>query len=268
MATKCSTSTKGQTEANSIIGVSVCVMVDCEYTKDVKRVTTLVNGVKTVKYFDSDGVEIIGAKEVPCASLVEIVKTKCDKTVFDREPVMLCHPNGTKVYVQDVTPEDAPLGTAPTFSFWTIAIPSVPYTGDTSQLKDCGTEKIDLTAAEWFCASGVPISRSDAWDISVSPRALIGSIWQDAAGTVIPAPVAGSYVIGDCNPVKDVDKIDWCIDGQDFTQWVQLSDLVPTGVSTWTNLQGVVVSDPTVGATVLAKGMCKVEYTEVSVCLI
>jgi len=128
-----------------------------------------------------------------------LVKMICDEK-FDREFVILCAPDGTKVITQNVTPEDAPLGTAPVIEAWTLA--GTAYTGDISLLTDCGAEKIDLTAAEWFCASGVPISRSDAWDVSVSPRALIGSIWQDVSGAVVPAPAAGSYVVGDCSCVS------------------------------------------------------------------
>jgi hypothetical protein len=117
---------------------------------------------------------------------------------FDREMEKLCAPDGTKVLVQDVTPKDAPLGTAPTLNFWTLAIPSVPYTGDTSLLKDCGAEKIDISPAAWFCSNNEQVSRSDAWDISVSPRTLIGVIWQDISGAVIPAPAAGTYTQGEC----------------------------------------------------------------------
>lgn len=120
--------------------------------------------------------------------------------LYDREMLVLCAPDGTKVMVQNVTAEDAPLGTAPVFEAWTLS--GEPYTGAIATLKDCGAEKIDLTSAEWFCASGVPILRSDAWDISVSPRALVGSIWQDVSGAVVPAPAAGSYVVGDCSCVS------------------------------------------------------------------
>jgi hypothetical protein len=179
-----------------------CAIVDCEYKKVIVTTTIAADCTQTVVITDGATVLPSDTQLFVCKEPTPVIPVCKPKTVFDREMVKLCHPDGTKVLVQDVTPEDAPLGTAPTLSFWTIAIPSVPYTGDTSQLKDCGAEKIDLTAAEWFCASGVPISRSDAWDVSVSPRALIGSIWQDVSGAVVPAPAAGSYVVGDCSCVS------------------------------------------------------------------
>ena len=179
-----------------------CAVIDCEYVTVVVTETTAANCVQTTVITLNGTVLPADTQLFVCKEPTPVIPVCKPKTVFDREMVKLCHPDGTKVLVQDVTPEDAPLGTAPTLSFWTIAIPSVPYTGDTSQLKDCGAEKIDLTAAEWFCASGVPISRSDAWDVSVSPRALIGSIWQDVSGAVVPAPAAGSYVVGDCSCVS------------------------------------------------------------------
>ena len=128
-----------------------------------------------------------------------LVKMICDEK-FDREFVILCAPDGTKVITQNVTPEDAPLGTAPVIEAWTLA--GTAYTGDISLLTDCGAEKIDVTSAEWFCASGVPISRTDFWDVFSTPRALIGSLWQDVSGAVVPAPAAGSYVVGDCSCVS------------------------------------------------------------------
>lgn len=116
----------------------------------------------------------------------------------DRESLILCATDGQKVLAQNVTPVDAPLGTAPTFEFWTIAIPSVPYLGDTTLLKDCGAEQVDATAAQWFCQAGQSISRTDFWDVAATPRVLLGSLWQDASGTTIPAPTAGTYTVGEC----------------------------------------------------------------------
>lgn len=121
---------------------------------------------------------------------------------FDREFAILCAPDGTKVITQNVTPEDAPLGTAPVIEAWTLA--GAAYTGDINALTDCGAEKIDVTAAQWFCAGGIPISRTDFWDVFSTPRTLIGSLWQDTSGAVIPTPAFGSYVVGDCSSCVSV----------------------------------------------------------------
>lgn len=204
MSDKCATTMpheRVQTCIPSVVTEEKCAVIDCEYKTVKVTTTTAANCIASIVIMDGTTVLPPDTKFFACKEPTPVIPVCKPKTVFDREMVKLCHPDGTKVLVQDVTPEDAVIGTAPSLSFWTISIPSVPYTGDTTQLKDCGAEKIDLTDAEWFCASGVPISRSDAWDISVSPRTLIGSIWQDVSGAVIPAPAAGSYVVGDCSCV-------------------------------------------------------------------
>jgi len=121
-------------------------------------------------------------------------------TAQDREMAILCAPDGTKVMVQNVTPEAAPLGTAPVIEAWLLN--GTPYAGAIADLKDCGAEKVDIAAAQWFCANGQNLSRTDFWDISVSPKVLIGSLWQDASGAVVTSPAPGTATVGTCSVVR------------------------------------------------------------------
>jgi len=115
----------------------------------------------------------------------------------DREMQVLCAPDGTKVIVQNVTPDDAPLGTAPTIEAWLLD--GTPYAGLLADLGTCGGEQVDVSAVQWFCAAGQSISRTDFWDVFSTPRALLGSIWQDASGAVVAAPAVGTFTVGECS---------------------------------------------------------------------
>ena len=177
-----------------------CAIVDCEYKKVIVTTTIAADCTQTVVITDGATVLQSDTKFFACKEPTPVISVCKPKPKFDREMVMLCAPDGTKVITQNVTPDDAPLGAAPVIEAWTLA--GTAYTGDISLLTDCGAEKIDVTSAEWFCASGVPISRTDFWDVFSTPRALIGSLWQDVSGAVVPAPAAGSYVVGDCSCVS------------------------------------------------------------------
>jgi hypothetical protein len=141
-----------------------------------------------------------GGLAVQPAGHVYSVKLCQPTGLFDREPFVLCAPDGTKVWVQDVTPQEAPLGTAPTFEAYDLN--GAPWAGDKSTLVDCGQEKIDLGAAEFFCDAGQTITRTTVWDISVQPAAVLGNIWQDVAGNVVAAP--GAPTAGACSVERPV----------------------------------------------------------------
>jgi hypothetical protein len=121
---------------------------------------------------------------------------------YDREMQVLCAPDGSKVAVQNVTPDTAPLGTAPIFEAWNLD--GSAWGGNVATLADCATERVDIAAAAWFCVSGQSVSRTDFWDIASVPRTLLGSVWQDASGAAIAAPAAGTYTVGECStcPVR------------------------------------------------------------------
>lgn len=137
-----------------------------------------------------------GGYAVQPAGHVYTVKLCAPNQILDREMSVLCAPDGSKVVVQNVTPTDAPLGTAPVFEAWTLA--GTAWVGDTATLADCGAEKIDIAPAAFFCDAGREVTRTSVWDVSVSPAVLAGNIWQDIHGTVIAAPVASTLFSGQC----------------------------------------------------------------------
>lgn len=141
----------------------------------------------------------------PAPNAVQLVKLCPDPLkAKDREMVVLCAPTGEKVAVQNVTDENAPLGTAPAFEFW--ALTGGNWVGDQTTLRDCATEKIDVAAPVLVCKAGIEYTRTDFWNIDVTPKTLAGSIWQDALGAVV-APPAAPFMVGKCDrAVVNVDR--------------------------------------------------------------
>jgi uncharacterized repeat protein (TIGR01451 family) len=122
----------------------------------------------------------------------------------DREMVVMCTPTGGKVIVQNVTPQEAPLGTAPVFEAWNFD--STPWAGDVTTLVDCGAEKVDIAPAAFFCSAGQEVTRTSIWDISVQPAVLLGNIWQDVFGAIIAQPAAATLYSGQCRQATYVER--------------------------------------------------------------
>lgn len=61
-----------------------------------------------------------------------------------------------------------------------------------------------------------------------------------------------------CGSNTESDPVDWCVDGQEFSEWVLKRDGVPLGQSRWTNAQGIVVANPLTTANQYAKGTCAI----------
>jgi hypothetical protein len=145
--------------------------------------TTPVTGV------DCDG-NVLGmlgvgiVQTVPLPGAVQLVKV-CP-TNQDREMLVLCAPDGTKVIVQNVTPEDSPLGTAPTFEAWLLD--GTAYGGAVADLIDCGQEKLDLVH-EPFCAAGASYTRVTFFSLIGITPSVAATLWLDVAGNVVAAPV-------------------------------------------------------------------------------
>jgi hypothetical protein len=134
---------------------------------------------------------------IPHPTAVQLVKICGDKPKFDREMVVLCAPDGTRVIVQNVTPEDSPLGASPVFEAYTLA--GAPYTGSITTLTDCATEKVDLADAEDYCLNGVNYSRVDGIDIKTGLP--VFSTWLNDAGIPVAAPVgAKKGICEECKP--------------------------------------------------------------------
>jgi hypothetical protein len=114
----------------------------------------------------------------------QVLNFRMCKTAQDREMVVLCAPDGTKVIVQNVTPDDAPLGTAPVFEAWVYPT-SVPYTGSLAALTDCGGDKSDPVTTN-YCAAGINYTRVDGITAAGVP---VYTVWLEDAGIPVSAPV-------------------------------------------------------------------------------
>jgi hypothetical protein len=119
---------------------------------------------------------------------VKVVDQCSKKSRFDREMVMLCAPDGTKVIVQNVTPESAPLGAAPVFEAYTLS--GALYSGPIAELTDCATEKVSLSSGEDYCLNGVNYSRIDGIDIKTG--VVVINVWLNDAGSVVAAPIGAT----------------------------------------------------------------------------
>lgn len=177
---------------------------------------------------------------VPHPSAVQLVKICGDKPKFDREMVTLCTPSGTKVIVQNVTPEDAPLGTAPVFEAWNLN--GTAYTGAVSALVDCGADKVNTEHTD-YCAGGLNFTRVDG--LAEDTGVPVWTIWLDDAGLPVAQPVGAVkgkcevcqpkpccprttfYNAGTCREIKVVDTLQ--CDGTYTTQGFELNNTVIAG---------------------------------------
>lgn len=170
---------------------------------------------------------------VPHPSSVQLVKICGDKPKFDREMVTLCTPSGTKVIVQNVTPEDAPLGTAPVFEAWNLN--GTSYTGAVSALVDCGADKVNTEHTD-YCAGGLNFTRVDG--LAEDTGLPVWTIWLDDAGLPVAQPVGATK--GIC-PTATIDTETFselgCAAGEPYTRVTRQS---------YSSLTGAVVGVPSV----------------------
>jgi hypothetical protein len=101
----------------------------------------------------------------------------------DREMVMLCAPDGVRVIIQNVTPDTAPLGTAPVIEAWTLS--GAPYTGVVADLVDCGIDKVNTERSD-YCAAGQNYTRVDG--LSETTGAPVWTVWLNDVGVPVAAP--------------------------------------------------------------------------------
>jgi hypothetical protein len=158
--------------------------------------TTCGSADTTVYALATGGAPITGVVVVPCADCpteVVVVSTPPVPPTpkFDREMVTLCTPSGAKVIVQNVTPEDAPLGTAPVFEAWNLN--GTPYTGAVAALVSCGADKVNTEHSD-YCAVGVNFTRVDG--LAEDTGLPVWTVWLDDNGSPVAAP-AGA-VKGKC----------------------------------------------------------------------
>lgn len=181
------------------------------------------------------GTQGLLVQTVPHPGSVQLVKICGDKPKFDREMVTLCTPSGTKVIVQNVTPEDAPLGTAPVFEAWNLN--GTAYTGAVSALVDCGADKVNTEHTD-YCAGGLNFTRVDG--LAEDTGVPVWTIWLDDAGLPVAQPVGAVkgkcevcqpkpccprttfYNAGTCREIKVVDTLQ--CDGTYTTEALELDN--------------------------------------------
>jgi hypothetical protein len=125
----------------------------------------------------------------------QVLTVRMCTTENDREMVTMCAPDGSKVIVQNVTPEGAPLGTAPIFEAWNLD--GSPFAGALATLVDCAAEKTEISDAEFFCDGTASYGRVTVWDVTTVPPTAIATVWQDVLGAVVPAPT-NPLTVGAC----------------------------------------------------------------------
>lgn len=165
--------------------------------------TTCDSSDTTVFALATGGAPITGVVVVPCGDCpaeVVVISTPPAPPVpkFDREMVTLCAPDGTKVIVQNVTNEEAAVGTAPVFEAWNLN--GTPYTGAISALTDCGADKVNTEHTD-YCAAGVNYTRVDG--LSETTGLPVWTIWLDDTGAPVAQPVGavkGVCLVATCTP--------------------------------------------------------------------
>lgn len=133
-----------------------------------------------------------------CAKPVLVKLCDVAPKLYDREMFTLCAPDGTKVVLQNVTAEDAPLGTAPVFEAWNLN--GTPYTGAIAALVDCGVDKVNTEHTD-YCAGGVNYTRVDG--LAETTGLPVWTIWLDDTGAPVAQPVGavkGVCLVATCTP--------------------------------------------------------------------
>lgn len=183
-------------------------------------------------------------KQVVNAPGTALLVKLCPATTQDRGFVVLCAPDGSQVAVQNVTPDNAPLGTPPQFEAWLLD--GTPYAGALAALTQCVGNTVYPAPPQTYCAAGANFTRTDFWDTSTSPATLAGAIWQDALGAVVPAP-AGA-VMGQCDTATaqefgDTPYFSLAANTELFRRTL-LDEKTNTWTTVWFNTDGTVFAGP------------------------
>jgi hypothetical protein len=137
-----------------------CMADACGNVYSVCETYTVTNGVKTVDtlLINGQAATSIPAELVPsdCPQKVYVVNQPAAESAIDREMQILCAPDGTRVVIQNVTPADAPLGTAPTFETWNLD--GSVWLGAIGTLVACNGSKLE-SDPQIMCDAGVTFLR-------------------------------------------------------------------------------------------------------------
>lgn len=186
----------------------------CVSGEPVFNITTDLAGLVDMPGYDvSDRVKIMQSVERGSTTLdpVHTLTTQAPGTVFDvrviepldREFINMCDPtNNHKVTLQyDVATVPPTL-----LSAWNLST-NAAYVGVVANLVECVSEKLDYGSPMAYCSGGQNYTRTDVFNALT--QALVGSVWQDSAGTVVaqpPSPTIGACkVIGLAFNVNSID---------------------------------------------------------------
>lgn len=179
---------------------SICYRVNNGPCQKGWQDTTCAASDTTVFALATGGAPIVDVTIVPCgdcpAEVVVVSNPPLPK--YDREMFTLCAPDGTKVVLQNVTAEDAPLGTAPVFEAWNLN--GTPYTGAIAVLVDCGVDKVNTEHTD-YCAGGLNYTRVDG--LAEATGLPVWTIWLDDTGAPVAQPVGavkGVCLVATCTP--------------------------------------------------------------------
>jgi len=155
---------------------------------------------------DGTATDILSAgpiQTVPHPDAVQRVMVCRPEGEFDREVAVWCHADtGETVTVVTLWPTDAAVSTAPVVETYTVG--GAVWTGDRAKLTKCSPRDIE-PVSQSVCVGGVPFTRTTFFNSSDQTTA--GVVWQDATGSVVPAP-AGVAVLGNCPQVTPV-RVGW-----------------------------------------------------------
>jgi hypothetical protein len=166
---------------------------------------------------------------VPHPTAIQLVKL-CAPTQQDREMQILCAPDDSRVIVQNVTPIDAPLGTAPEFEMYKLDGTLYTATPITTLVSCASGSKYALAGEVNYCLAGVSYTRTDVIDLAT--QLPISSIWLNDLGNPVPAPIEATK--GLCSEGDQLDieivVLQGCVNGVDYTERRTLRHSRATGV--------------------------------------
>lgn len=140
---------------------------------------------------------------IPHPGYVQRVMVCRPEGEFDREVAIWCHADtGEAVTVVTLWPTDASVGTGPVVETYTVG--GAVWAGDRAKLVKCAPRDIEPVSQN-VCVGGVPYTRTTFFNADDQTTA--GLVWQDATGSVVPAPV-GTVVLGACPQVTPV-RVGW-----------------------------------------------------------
>jgi hypothetical protein len=177
--------------------------------------------------------------------------------LFDRDVVLMAAADGTQVLVQNVTPADAPAGTAPTIK--AFKLDGSPYTGSLSDLTCCGSPKVNLSKKLYLKENTGILTIQDIIlqlpanslieSISILQDAGVGIIIGDAGSSLTMQ--TGRVISYSIDDVGNFNKSNLTMDAGTITTATPTNDPIHSTVGGWTGGVGQPLTTNTVYSTQL-----------------